>query len=244
MATDPTSTAIRRYSGDVASHTHAHHQFVLPLRGALEMDIGGRGGLVDDVRAALVRAEDAHAFLGHGETRCAILDVPADYSDALDRAADGARDPFFAIDPAMHHLLRYIEARGRIDSGVGNLLMATALDRIAGHPISGEPRQLRRALTFMEARSHRPLTAADVAEAAAVSERTLYSLFRRWVGKTPSARLMEIRMRRARSALSATDRSIADIAVATGFSDQAAFSRAFKRHTGQTPADYRRSTVR
>jgi len=240
MTEEKTRTVIRRYRGDVANHTHDHHQFVLPLRGALEMDIQGRGGFVDDARAALVTAEDAHAFLGRGETHCAILDVPADQSEALDQAAERLRDPFFTIDPALHHLLRYVDARGQIEPGVGNLLMATALDRIAGDAPPGEPRQLRRALTYMEARSHHPLTVAEIADAAAVSERTLYSLFERWVGAAPMAHLAEIRMRRARAALSGTDLSITEIASAAGFSDQASFSRAFKRQTGQTPAAYRR----
>jgi AraC-like DNA-binding protein len=36
-----------------------------------------------------------------------------------------------------------------------------------------------------------------------------------------------------------TSRSIAEIAFETGFSEQSAFNRAFKRWTGQTPVEFR-----
>lgn len=44
----------------------------------------------------------------------------------------------------------------------------------------------------------------------------------------------------ARNLLLNTSRSMAEIAFQTGFSEQSAFSRAFKRWTGQSPAEYRK----
>lgn len=45
----------------------------------------------------------------------------------------------------------------------------------------------------------------------------------------------------ARELLRNTTRSMAEIAFQTGFSEQSAFSRAFKRWTGQSPAEYRQT---
>lgn len=235
---------LRDYLSEVRTHAHAHHQFVLPLSGALEMEIRGRGGAVDDLRGALVPSGDRHAFVGRPATgdaaRCVILDVPEAGSDALDAAADAQKAPFFSIDPATQHLLRFIGARGVRDSGVEALLLATALDSVSAGARPAEPRRLRRALTFMEAQAHRPLTVKDIAEAAALSESRLYELFRTWIGRGPQAHLTEIRLRRAREALARNDASIAQIAAACGFSDQTAFTRAFRRATGTTPGAYRR----
>lgn len=232
--------SLRDYRGEVRAHSHGHHQFVLPLRGALELEAKGRGGFVDDIRGALVASGDLHAFIGHRAARCAILDVPEGGSDLLNAAAEDRRDPFFALDPALFHLLRFVEARGLSDGGIEGLLLATALESIATGQGKTEPRQLRRAITFMEAQSHKPLTVADIAQAAALSESRLYDLFRTWIGTGPQAHLTTIRIRRARAALSGTDLPIARIAQDCGFSDQTAFTRAFRRLTGTTPAAYRK----
>jgi AraC-like DNA-binding protein len=240
--------ALRTYPDEVRAHAHAHHQFVLPLSGALEMDVAGRGGLVDDVRGALVASGERHAFIGRpradtgdSAARCVILDVPEAANGVLDAAAAQVGTvPFFALDCAMHHLLGFIAARGAADDGVQALLLATALDGLSAGRRPAEPRQLRRALTFMEARAHTQLTVRDIAEAAAVSESRLYQLFRTWVGRSPQAHLTEIRLRRARRALAGSDAAIAEIALAAGFADQTAFTRAFRRTAGTTPAAYRR----
>jgi AraC-like DNA-binding protein len=50
-----------------------------------------------------------------------------------------------------------------------------------------------------------------------------------------------IRCETARSLLANPDVSIMDVAVSTGFSEPAAFSRAFKKWTGESPAHYRSS---
>ncbi len=232
--------SFRDYRGEVRAHSHGHHQFVLPLRGALELEARGRGGFVDDLRGALVPSGDLHAFIGHRSARCAILDVPEAGSDLLNAAAQGRGDPFFSLDPALFHLLRFVEARGMNDGGIEGLLLATALESIAAGQGKTEPRQLRRAITFMEAQSHKPLTVADIAQAAALSESRLYDLFRTWIGAGPQAHLTAIRIRRARAALTGTNQPIAQIAQDSGFSDQTAFTRAFRRLTGTTPAAYRK----
>jgi len=45
----------------------------------------------------------------------------------------------------------------------------------------------------------------------------------------------------AKNLLNNTDRSMAEIAFETGFSEQSAFNRAFKRWTGQSPVEYKKS---
>ena len=52
--------------------------------------------------------------------------------------------------------------------------------------------------------------------------------------------VVEVRRTVATAMLTTTDRSLVDIAFLTGFSDQSAFQRAFKRWTGSTPLAVRR----
>lgn len=58
-------------------------------------------------------------------------------------------------------------------------------------------------------------------------------------GQTFQSIANQARRDAAESLLGSTDHTLADIAFLTGFSDQTAFTRAFKRWTGQTPAAFR-----
>jgi AraC-like DNA-binding protein len=71
------------------------------------------------------------------------------------------------------------------------------------------------------------------------SHRTLISEFRRAVGLTPKEYTRVLRLQRALQDVS-HGRSLADLAVDAGYSDQAHLSREFRAFSGVTPTDYRR----
>jgi AraC family transcriptional regulator len=87
----------------------------------------------------------------------------------------------------------------------------------------------------------RPLSITDLARAVDVHPVRLARAFRTFYGISPSDYLRRARVDRAAGELITTDRRLADIALAGGFADQSHFTRVFKRHTGQTPGQYRRS---
>ena len=80
---------------------------------------------------------------------------------------------------------------------------------------------------------------SDIARRLGMSERTLH---RRLAddGANFQTLVTEARRDAAESLLLSSGHSLADVAFLTGFGDQTAFSRAFKRWTGLTPAEYRR----
>lgn len=77
-----------------------------------------------------------------------------------------------------------------------------------------------------------------IARRLGMSERSLH---RRLADHDATFQAIANRARRdaAESLLRSTDHSLAEVAFLTGFSDQTAFTRAFKRWTGRTPAAYR-----
>lgn len=81
-------------------------------------------------------------------------------------------------------------------------------------------------------------TVSSIASELAMSARTLQ---RRLAGQGHSFQGVVDRARKqlAQRLLTETDFSLAEVAFFTGFSEQSAFSRAFKRWTGQTPRSYR-----
>ena len=64
---------------------------------------------------------------------------------------------------------------------------------------------------------------------------------KRVFGLTPTQYILRVRVEHATELLTHTDRSLADIATACGFYDQADFTRKFGRLTSMTPAQFRAS---
>ena len=83
---------------------------------------------------------------------------------------------------------------------------------------------------------------SQVAEYLGLSERTLK---RRLSDKGLTFRdfVQQIQQDTSRKLIVESDQSMAEIAFQTGFSEQSAFNRAFKRWTGQSPVDYRRNAA-
>ena len=126
-------------------------------------------------------------------------------------------------------------------SGVFYDLAAMAI-RGAGRVDSRPPdHALReRVLAIVEARLTDPgLRTASIAQECRTSVRTVQSLFA-GMGTTPSAYILERRLRRAADRLAAyPEVSITEVAFEIGFNDSAYFTRCFRQHFGMAPRDWR-----
>jgi AraC-like DNA-binding protein len=63
-------------------------------------------------------------------------------------------------------------------------------------------------------------------------------LFKQTVGMTPHAWVVRLRLERACSLLSHTDRCLTQVAQEVGFNDQSHFNRAFRQAFGVSPSKY------
>lgn len=88
-----------------------------------------------------------------------------------------------------------------------------------------------------------PLTVAGLAQACGLSPRHFLRAFRESLGSTPRQYVLDVRLDRARQLLAGSDRDVASVALACGFSHSQHFSNRFRQQTGLTPSQYRR-TVR
>jgi AraC-like DNA-binding protein len=79
-----------------------------------------------------------------------------------------------------------------------------------------------------------------VARVARVSPSHLRALFRCHLGESVQQRLTAVRLDAALRLLAEGSEPIAAIALAVGFSDQTALTRALRRERATTPAAYRR----
>lgn len=113
--------------------------------------------------------------------------------------------------------------------------------RMSTDVLAIEDADVAAALRFIRENAWRRINVADVLREVPVSRRVLESRFKKLLGRTPRQEIMRLHTDRVKRLLAETDMSLAEIASRTGFEHVEYLSFAFKRETGQTPGEYRRS---
>jgi AraC family transcriptional regulator len=140
-------------------------------------------------------------------------------------------------------------AAGQMLVETSSLLLAAKL--VTAHLDSGharfskEPprrldaRRLRRVLDYVEDHLFDDIAVADLASVASLSVFHFTRAFASAAGMPPHRYVSQRRLEWAKARIAAGGTSIAQIALMCRFSSQSSFTRAFRRATGVTPAEYR-----
>ena len=99
---------------------------------------------------------------------------------------------------------------------------------------------LKRLTDYMWGKLHSPIYVEDLAEESNMSTFHFARSFKKTTGHSPHKYLTTMRLEKSLSLISEDNMSLAEIACESGFSDQAHFTRVFKKRMGATPAAYRR----
>ncbi|WP_437572949.1 AraC family transcriptional regulator [Sorangium sp. So ce887] len=163
--------------------------------------------------------------LAAGEVRCApglsavvslLRAALADPSPGQARLARSLLDPLLAYTLHCHERARTGRAAGAFD------------------------RRVARVLRLMQEKPAERWTLEALAKAAGLSRAALARRFLAELGVPPLRYLAELRMQRAAELLAEGDGSLAAVAAEVGYDSEFAFSRAFKRRTGEAPGAFRR----
>lgn len=127
-------------------------------------------------------------------------------------------------------------------------LLAHELLRLQDRPTSTRadpgglaPWQRKRVMEFIRERLAEDVTIDALADVARLSPFHFVRAFKQSFGDPPHRYLMARRIERAQALLADPGRSVTEIAMNVGYAGPSAFSAAFRRMTGCTPRDYRRS---
>lgn len=105
------------------------------------------------------------------------------------------------------------------------------------------PQHLQRAAELMQDDSASPLSLSQLSAVAGLTPSHFVRAFSHHYGMTPHAYLLDRRIRHARTLLK-QGQPLAEVALASGFADQAHFQRQFKRRVAATPGQYRTQLAR
>ncbi|MEM7049608.1 MAG: AraC family transcriptional regulator [Acidobacteriota bacterium] len=112
-------------------------------------------------------------------------------------------------------------------------------DEARAFSASFTPQQYKRVLDFVARHYGTGITLEDMAREAGISPYHFSRLFKKTIGQSPYQFVMAYRVEQAKRQMSDPTRSLVDVALSCGFSDQAHFSRVFKRFSGCTPSAWR-----
>ena len=101
------------------------------------------------------------------------------------------------------------------------------------------PRVLRRVDEYIYVHLGKTISLNTLADVAGLSPSHFSRMFRQSKGVSPGDYLARRRVERTKELLASTDLSVAEIALAVGFSDQSHCSRSFRKLTGICPSEYR-----
>ncbi len=101
------------------------------------------------------------------------------------------------------------------------------------------PRDLRRAIDYMEANLAAPITVADIAEASGIAGRTLFQYFRDFRATSPMRYLRDARFEKVRDALKRAqpEEGVAELAMKWGFSHLGRFAVEYRKRFGESPSE-------
>lgn len=152
------------------------------------------------------------------------------------------RPELAALSTVLRRELDAGSSRGRLfaDSVTRSIVLEVAMG-CWSVPVSlpdlGDPsdRRVRRAVDFIEAQYLTDITLVEIAQEAGLSVSALTVQFRRSTGMSPYSYVIDRRLRHAENLLCKTSMPIAEVALASGFADQAHLTRVFRMRRQITP---------
>lgn len=100
---------------------------------------------------------------------------------------------------------------------------------------------LKKVLAYIDQRITEPITVAELAYHAGMSQFYFSRLFRNTVGRSPAQYVLDCRIEHATPLLQDANLTLPEVARKTGFSNLSSFAAAFCARHGETPARHRRN---
>jgi AraC-like DNA-binding protein len=239
---------------------HAHEEVSLGLvvEGAIHVRTPFRDGIASAGSFVIVNAQELHdgTAMRREGWRCrtihlmpeVIRTIAAEIRPSEAPLPIAFRGPIFD-DPELARAFLHLhciaekpgsllECQSWIVFLLAQILARCAETRLEASMGSREPTAIRRAREYLDENLSDKVTLDELAEAVGITRFRLLRAFKRTLGLTPHAYQLQARVRAAHGMVWRKV-PLAEVAVVTGFSDQAHLTRVYKSIMGATPGQYR-----
>ena len=227
-----------------AMHTHSRHQLILATAGSFWLETPERLHMCDASVGVLIPAGCRHATTVNAHGSVSLFFSPRRYRSPTRSVAAVTSTPLLR-EMATAAVLGDASVPSRMKRPFFDVLFALALHGCqpeAGPvlPVSTEPALATAVLHLL---THLASTSVpELARAAALSERTLRRRFIAELHLTPEQYIQRARLLRAAQVLASEPRTaVTEVAAAVGYTNQSAFSAAFRKMFGVSPVQARRA---
>jgi AraC family transcriptional regulator len=226
-------------------------QSVRPTTGSIRLRPIGRAD--DEVRICSPKVDVLHLYV----PTVAFAPLIDDYNlppvpGRCIRDSWGVQDELVnQISVSILSEMMFPTAAGRMLVETSSLLLAARLAHshsetgLIRSPIQSRHRlndaRLRRVLAYIEEHLAEDITVADLAKVACLSIFHFTRAFAAAMRVPPHRYVSQRRLESAKAMIARGRASLSEIALESRFSSQSSFTRAFRRATGMTPAEYRRT---
>lgn len=184
---------------------------------------------------------------GRAGATCLLIEIASNRLDTIEPCAAVLRQPGVLRNARLsalgHRIHDEFVAGDRFSALAIEALVLEVLvegsrtrnDALATRP----PRWLRQARDLIQDGTSEPITLSTIARAIDIHPAHLARTFRNHFGCSIGDYVRRLRLERAARLLAEPGPSVAQVSSRTGFFDQSHFAKAFRRHTGMTPIQFR-----
>ena len=225
------------------THTHDHHQLVMPVAGLAEFNIAGRVGRIAPGIGCVIPGQSLHAFAGRKGNRLLILNIEHDLIPA-DAQSMFKSPSWFRVDQplmsllgsASDELLQFPDDKVLAELLCGSVVRSLQL-RFAKNwqPLANTSLAMDQICEYIDLNLENPLPVSELSSLAGMSDSRFYDSFKMHSNQTPHQYILARKLDMACRLLLTTTDSLSDIAQRTGFGSQSSLSRVMREKNGNNP---------
>lgn len=227
---------LRSYSGEIYAHSHDYYQWVLPIEGALELEINKQSNRVEHNKGAFIRPTELHSYASYNHNEFLVLNIlPQRWMVKMDIP------PFWELSPALEHYLRFAKyylVQQQNDRIANALIKDFLLKLLTQNFLSQLDQRVLVAKNWIDVHFAEPINLKLLALECCLSVSQLQRRFKDALGQTIADYWRTVRLQQAQFLLKKRMSTIDHIAHDVGYESSAAFSRSFSRLFGISPSKW------